>query len=302
MRVAAIDIGSNAIRLQVSSIVRYNERDTIKNLEYIRFPLRLGQDVFSEGKITRATEEKFVQLMRAFKMLLDLYEVAAYRACATSAFREASNGVEIANRVLEEIGMPLEIISGEEEANLVNRAIYKYLDDKTYLHIDVGGGSTELNLYVNRQKVASESFQLGSVRNMKQNGFPEAWLLLEKWISEYVKKEYYPVTAIGTGGNINKLFDLSATKNKKNKSINMGELSAVHFLVSGMSVQERINQLMLNPDRADVIVPASEIYIHVKQKAKAKKIVVPDLGLKDGIIETQYEKVKDQIPQVLTPN
>ena len=302
MRVAAIDIGSNAIRLQVSTIVRYNERDTIKNLEYIRFPLRLGQDVFSEGRISKATEDKFVKLMFAFKTLLDLYEVAAYRVCATSAFREASNGVDIATRIFEEIGMPLEIISGEEEANLVNRAIFKFLDDKTYLHIDVGGGSTELNLYVDREKVASESFQLGSVRNMKHAEFPEAWVLLEKWISENVKKQYHPITAIGTGGNINKLFDLAQVKNKKNKSISLGELSAVHFLVSRMSVQERINQLMLNPDRADVIVPASEIYIHVMQKAKAKKIVVPDLGLKDGIIETQYEKVKDKIPQVLTPN
>jgi len=302
MRVAAIDIGSNAIRLQVSSIVRYNERDTIKNLEYIRFPLRLGRDVFKEGRILQNSEEKFVKLMKAFKMLIDLYEVSAYRVCATSAFREASNGVAIATRVFEECGMPLEIISGEEEANLVNKAIFKYLDEKNYLHIDVGGGSTELNLYVNKQKIATDSFQLGSVRNMTMSEFPEAWVKLEQWIRDNVLKEYYPVTAIGTGGNINKLFELSATKNKKARSISLGELSSVHFLVSRMSIEERIHQLMLNPDRADVIVPASEIYLHVMQKAKAKKIVVPDLGLKDGIIETQYELVKDQIPHVLSPN
>jgi len=302
MRVAAIDIGSNAIRLQVSSIIRYNERDTIKNLEYVRFPLRLGQDVFSEGRILEATEEKFIKLMTAFKMLLDLYEVSSYRVCATSAFREASNGVQIANRVFEECGMPLEIISGDEEANLVNKAIFKFLDHNNYLHIDVGGGSTELNLYVNKEKVASHSFQLGSVRNMAHAEFPEAWVKLERWIQEEVRKEYYPVTAIGTGGNINKLFDLSTVKNKKAKSITLGELSSVHFLVSRMSVDERINQLMLNPDRADVIVPASEIYLHVMQKAKAKKIIVPDLGLKDGIIESQYDLVKDKIPHVVSPN
>lgn len=302
MRVAAIDIGSNAIRLQVSTIVRYNERDTIKNLEYVRFPLRLGQDVFSQGKILEATEEKFVKLMKAFKMLLDLYEVASYRVCATSAFREAANGALIATRVFEECGMPLEIISGEEEANLVNRAIFKFLDEKNYLHIDVGGGSTELNLYVNREKVATHSFQLGSVRNMSLAEFPEAWVKLEKWISEEVKKEFYPITAIGTGGNINKLFDLSTVKNKKAKSITLGELSAVHFFISRMSIDERIHQLMLNPDRADVIVPASEIYLHVMQKARAKKIIVPDLGLKDGIIESQYEMVKDRIPHIVSPN
>jgi exopolyphosphatase/guanosine-5'-triphosphate,3'-diphosphate pyrophosphatase len=302
MRVAAIDIGSNAIRLQVSTIIRYNERDTIKNLEYVRFPLRLGQDVFSQGRILEATEEKFIKLMKAYKMLLDLYEVSAYRVCATSAFRESANGAQIAARVFEECGMPLEIISGDEEANLVNKAIFKFLDDKSYLHIDVGGGSTELNLYFNRQKIASESFQLGSVRNMSLDSFPEAWVKLEEWIKENVLKSYYPVIAIGTGGNINKLFELSATKNKKAKSINLAELSAVHFLISRMSIDERIHQLMLNPDRADVIVPASEIYLHVMQKAKAKKIVVPDLGLKDGIIESQYEKVKDQIPHILSPN
>jgi exopolyphosphatase/guanosine-5'-triphosphate,3'-diphosphate pyrophosphatase len=302
MRVAAIDIGSNAIRLQVSSIVRYNERDTIKNLEYIRFPLRLGQDVFSQGRILQATEEKFVKLMKAFKMLLDLYEVVSHRVCATSAFREASNGIMIATRIFEECGMSLEIISGDEEANLVNRAIYKFLDDKNYLHIDVGGGSTELNLYVNREKIAMHSFQLGSVRNMTHAEFPEAWVKLEKWIQEEVHKEFYPITAIGTGGNINKLFDLSATKNKKAKSITLAELNAVHFFISRMSIDERINQLMLNPDRADVIVPASEIYLHVMQKAKAKKIIVPDLGLKDGIIESQYDLLKDKIPHIVSSN
>lgn len=302
MRVAAIDIGSNAIRLQVSTIVRYNERDTIKNLEYVRFPLRLGQDVFSEGRILPETEERFIKLMTAFRLLLDLYEVAAYRVCATSAFREAANGVGIATRTFEEVGIPLEIISGEEEANLVNRAIFKFLDEKSYLHIDVGGGSTELNLYVGHTKVASESFQLGSVRNMQHVDFPEAWVRLEQWISDYVKKEYYPVTAIGTGGNISKLFDLAGVKNKKNRSINLGELTTVHFQISRMSVEERISQLMLNPDRADVIVPASEIYLHVMQKAKAKKIIVPDLGLKDGIIETLYDKLKDQIPNIRISN
>jgi exopolyphosphatase/guanosine-5'-triphosphate,3'-diphosphate pyrophosphatase len=302
MRVAAVDIGSNAIRLQVSTIVRYNERDTIKNLEYVRFPLRLGKDVFGEGRILPETEEKFIKLMKAFKMLLDLYEVTSFRVCATSAFREAANGQEIVSRVFHDCGMRVEIISGEEEANLVNRALFKFLDEKNYLHIDVGGGSTELNLYVNRDKISSHSFQLGSVRNMNNADFPEAWVKLEQWVREEVKREFYPIVAIGTGGNINKLFELSTIKNKKAKSINLSELSAVHFLISRMSVEERINQLMLNPDRADVIVPASEIYLHIMQKVKAKKIIVPDLGLKDGIIESQYDLVKDQIPHATAPN
>lgn len=302
MRIAAVDIGSNAIRLQVCSVIRYNERDTIKNLEYVRFPLRLGQDVFQHGFILPATEEKFIKLMQAFKLLLDLYEVSAYRVCATSAFREAGNGVQIATRVFEQVGLPLEIIEGDEEAELINLALFQFLDEKTYLHVDVGGGSTELNLYVDRQKVSSESFRLGSVRNMNHENFPNAWVKLDHWVDQHVKKEFQPVVAIGTGGNINKLYELSSTKNKKNKSISLAELSNVHFFISRMSVEERIHQLMLNPDRADVIVPASEIYLHVMQKAKAKKIVVPDLGLKDGIIQSQYLKVKEQIPNFHSPN
>lgn len=302
MRLAAVDIGSNAIRLQVSSIVRYNGQNVTKNLEYVRFPLRLGLDVFSEGKIMPATAEKFVKLMTAFKLLLDLYEVEAFRVCATSAFRESANGREIAERVWNTIQLPIDIITGDEEAYLINKAIEKYLDEKNYLHIDVGGGSTELNLYVNREKIASESFRLGSVRNMQLHDFPDAWVQMEHWVDEHILPHMHPITAIGTGGNISKLFDLATQKNKKGKSISLGELSNVHFLVSRMSIEERISQLMLNPDRADVIVPASEIYLHIMQKAKAKKILVPDLGLKDGIIATLLDRVKDQIPSVVSPN
>ena len=302
MRVAAVDIGSNAIRLLVSSIIRYNEKDTIKNLEYIRFPLRLGQDVFSRGRISEETEEKFIKLMSAYKQLLDLYEVSAYRACATSALREAENGAMIATRVFEQTGLPLEIISGEEEAELINMALFKFIDEKSYLHVDVGGGSTELNLYVDKKKIASESFRIGSVRNMENGKFPDEWLKLDFWIREHVSKELYPVTAIGTGGNINKLYELATVKSKKNKSLSLAELHHVHTYISQMSVEERIHQLMLNPDRADVIVPASRIYLHVMQMAKAKKIVVPDLGLKDGIIQSQYLKVKNQIPNYHSPN
>jgi exopolyphosphatase/guanosine-5'-triphosphate,3'-diphosphate pyrophosphatase len=271
-------------------------------LEYIRFPLRLGQDVFSTGRISEETEEKFIRLMSAYRMLLDLYEVSAFRVCATSALREAENGAEIATRVFEQAGLPLEIISGEEEAELINLALYKYIDEKTYLHVDVGGGSTELNLFVDKKKMASQSFRLGSVRNMDNGRLPDEWLKLDFWIKENIAKDHFPVTAIGTGGNINKLFELATVKNKKNKSITLAELNHVHLFISQMSVEERIHQLMLNPDRADVIVPASLIYLHVMQMAKSKKIVVPDLGLKDGIIHSQYLKVKDQIPNYHSPN
>jgi len=296
MRIAAVDIGSNAIRLQVSSLIRYNGRDSIKSLEYIRFPLRLGQDVFRLGKIETETADRFVRLMQAFRILLDLYEVAAYRVCATSAFRDAGNGAAIAQRVLDETGIVIDVLSGDEEAALLGLALSRFIDEGCNLHIDVGGGSTELNLYYKREKIASNSFNLGSVRQMAGPAASRTWLEVEEWLRKYLLPEYLPVLAIGTGGNISKLYDLHPGKKKKQKSLSLSELQAVHLMVSRMTVDDRIHQLMLNPDRADVIVPASEIYLQTLHLAKAKKILIPDLGLKDGIIETQYRKVKNLIP------
>ncbi len=302
MRIAAIDIGSNAIRLQVSSLIRYNGKDSIKNLEYIRFPLRLGQDVFRLGKILPETADRFLRLMQAFRILLDLYEVASYRACATSAFRDAENGPELAARVLSETGIEIDVLSGEEEAGLLGLALARHIDSGCNLHIDVGGGSTELNLYFRQEKIASCSFNLGSVRNMNQGASASAWLQVENWLKENIRPEFPPITAIGTGGNISKLYDLHSSKKKKVKSLSLSELQAVHLMVSRMSMEERIHQLMLNPDRADVIVPASEIYLQAMHLARAKKILIPELGLKDGIMETQYQKVKDLIPSYSSPN
>ena len=302
MRIAAVDIGSNAIRLQVSTLIRYNGKDTIKNLEYIRFPLRLGQDVFNSGSVLPQTAEKFVALMKAFSIMLDLYEVSAYRVCATSAFRDAKNGPELAKRTLAETGIQIDVISGEEEAALLGLALSRFVENGTFIHIDVGGGSTELNIYNDKEKLASESFKLGSVRNMSSGISTSEWLHMESWLKKNMHHLPMPVTAIGTGGNISKLYDLCGLKKKKLKSLTLSELQEVHLMVSRMSVEERIHQLMLNPDRADVIVPASEIYLQTMQLSKAKKIVIPDLGLKDGILETQYQIVKDQIPTYSSPN
>jgi exopolyphosphatase/guanosine-5'-triphosphate,3'-diphosphate pyrophosphatase len=302
MRIAAVDIGSNAIRLQVSTLIRYNGKDTIKNLEYIRFPLRLGQDVFNSGSVLQQTADKFVSLMKAFGILLDLYEVSAYRVCATSAFRDAKNGPELVKRTLEETGIQIEVISGEEEASLLGLALSRFIEKGTCLHIDVGGGSTELNLYSDNEKIASESFRLGSVRNMSGGISSSEWLLVESWLKKNIQHLSMPVTAIGTGGNISKLYDLCGLKKKKLKTLSLSELQDVHLMVSRMSVEERIHQLMLNPDRADVIVPASEIYLQTMQLARAKKIMIPDLGLKDGILETQYQLIKNKIPTYSSPN
>lgn len=296
MKLAAIDIGSNAVRMQITNVIVYQGKVTFKKLEYMRFPLRLGYDVFRVGEIGPELQEKFFQLLHAFKIWIDLYQVDDVMACATSAMRESANGYDIVDEAYRRLGLKIEVIDGQREAEIINRAIFNNLDQKSYLHIDVGGGSTELNLYVAHEKVASESFRMGSVRRLNEVEAPAMWQQVEQWISEYVHKEYHPITAIGTGGNINKIFDLSGKKRTKDNTISFYEVKHVREQIASMSLEERINVLMLNPDRADVIVPASEIYLRVMHYAKARKILVPDVGLKDGMIQIMFERNQHLLP------
>ncbi|WKN33937.1 phosphatase [Porifericola rhodea] len=296
MRLAAIDIGSNAIRLQVTSVIQYEEITTFKKLEYVRFPLRLGQDVFEvtgdnpSQRIGPERSAKFLKLMKAFKLLIDLYEVDEYLGCATSAMREAENGSELVKTVKDKYGLELDIIDGDREAEILNNALMSFLEeDKTYLHIDVGGGSTELNLYVNKEKIVARSFPIGSVRRLNtRKSLDQVWEEMKQWIKTHVKKEYGKVTAIGTGGNINKIYDLSGKKN--NKTISFNKVISTRDYVASHSLEERISKLQLNPDRADVIVHASDIYVFAMKWARAGKILVPNVGLKDGIMQLLYEK------------
>jgi exopolyphosphatase / guanosine-5'-triphosphate,3'-diphosphate pyrophosphatase len=295
LRLASVDIGSNAIRLQINSVSKYQGQIAIKKMEYIRFPLRLGNDVFAVGRIGEEATRKFLRLMDAFAAFMELYDVDDYMICGTSALREAANGQELVAEVLEKTGLRIHIIDGHQEADLINQAIYKFLDEKPYLHIDVGGGSTEITLYQNREKVASESFRIGSVRNMNNVSKQAVFDQVDAWMQENVTLLPAGVVAVGTGGNINKLFELSGSKTKKSRTMTLTELSTIQQDVAQLTLQERINQLMLNPDRADVIVPASEIYLHVMRQAQAKKIMVPDAGLKDGIIDLLITKHKHQL-------
>jgi exopolyphosphatase/guanosine-5'-triphosphate,3'-diphosphate pyrophosphatase len=192
-------------------------------------------------------------------------------------------------------GLKIYIIDGQQEADLINQAIYKYLDDKPYLHVDVGGGSTEITYYLHKEKIASESFRIGSVRNMNSVFKPTVWQDMEDWLRTNLQEHPSNLTAIGTGGNINKLFELSGSKTKKDRSMTLQDLVNIQYEVAQLSVEERMNQLMLNPDRADVIIPASEIYLHVMRQAEIKKIMVPDAGLKDGIIDLLLTKHKHQL-------
>ena len=288
MKLAAIDIGSNAIRFQVSTVLDNSPAVLFKKLEYVRFPLRLGHDVFTTGRISPKSIEKFKKLMKAFKLLVELYEVNDYMFCATSAMRESENGQQLADEVQDEFGVTINIIDGIREAELINTAINSFLGEKTYLHIDVGGGSTELNLYVGGKKIKTRSFKIGSVRVLEHHDSPVMWEDMEKWVKENIKKEYGKVTAVGTGGNISKIFELAKTK--PGKVLSIKKVKQIRDMIQGYSLEQRIYQLQMNPDRADVIIPASHIYIKVMEWAHAASILVPEVGLKDGIMMYLYEK------------
>lgn len=207
--------------------------------------------------------------------------------------RESENGQEIVDRVRNELGLDIKIISGEEEAEMINKVILQGLDNDHYIHIDVGGGSTELNIYENHEKVYSKSFKLGSVRILEGRDTPENWSEMRDWVSKYAFKKGEKITAIGTGGNINKLYELSNPE-KKSRKMSLKTLMRTQDILKNLTLDDRLNKLQLNPDRADVIIPASDIYIEVMKAAKAKSIVVPDVGLKDGI---NYHMYQTQYPE-----
>jgi exopolyphosphatase/guanosine-5'-triphosphate,3'-diphosphate pyrophosphatase len=299
LRLAAIDIGSNALRLHISR-VHFSEKDSIpsfKRIEQVRFPLRLGTDVFSlSHKISPQNEEKFLQVMHVFKQVMDVFEVQDYMACATSAMREAKNGKEIVERVKQEVGIPIHIISGDMEADLINKSILSYVSTENFVHIDVGGGSTEVNIYHNLEKIDAHSFDMGSVRSIITDKKTATKEYLEKesqalkdWVQKAVKPFSTTVNAVGTGGNINKLYDLSKSS-KNGKPLTLKEIERLYKELKKRNYQERIRDFGLNDDRADVIIPATEIYLKVMKAANIKEIIIPKVGLREGIIQYLFEK------------
>ncbi|WP_162054870.1 Ppx/GppA phosphatase family protein [Pontibacter pamirensis] len=287
MKLAAIDIGSNAVRCQISSVLNQNGHVFFKKVEYVRYAIRFGEDVFNSGYIPQNKIEKFVKLLKAFQLLLDVHDVDHYMICATSAMRSAVNAPEIMKRVKEEVDMEIQVIDGEREADLINKVIFNFLDERNYLHIDVGGGSTEFNIYVNKEKKACQSFEQGSIRHMQGDESMELWNQMRHWI-ETNSKKYHLSRAIGTGGNINKIFEIAGKT--PGKAIFRKQIEEVAAHISSMPMQERITNLLLNPDRADVIVPASEIYLSAMKWAKLETMLVPAVGLKDGMLHALYER------------
>lgn len=289
---AAIDIGSNAVRLLIKSVNEEgSEEGLLSKVQLIRIPLRLGEDSFITGEISEEKEEKLVRLMKAYRQLMKIYEVTDYRACATSAMRDARNGKEIVRKIEKKTGIQVEIIDGQEEAHIIygNHIEQLFESGRSYLYVDVGGGSTELNLISEGVLKSSRSYNIGTVRMLSGTVKEEE---RERMYTDLVAlaAEYPPVTIIGSGGNINKLFRLAEKKDKKEGILPVSSLQETHQVLKALSPEQRSKQFKLKPDRADVIVPAAEIFLEVATKVQAVQILVPTIGLSDGIIDSLYTK------------
>lgn len=292
---AAIDIGSNAVRLLISNIIEQDGESVIfKKNSLVRVPIRLGADVFLNGEISEYNQERMIDTMKAFSLLMKSHGVTRYKACATSAMREANNSQPLSLKVLNTCGISIDIIDGEEEAAIIAATdLNTFIDpNKTYLYVDVGGGSTEFSIIHNGDKVKSKSFRIGTVRLLNDIVKNETWFELEQWIKENTK-HYYKIELIGSGGNINKIFKISGKD--IGKPLTYFYLTSYYKMLQTYSYEERITKLNLNQDRADVIIPATRIYLSAMKWSGAKDIYVPKIGLSDGIIKSMYYETVSSI-------
>jgi len=286
----AIDIGSNAVRLLVANVIEEkNKEPQFKKSSLVRVPIRLGSDAFVSGVISEENINRMIDTMEAFKLLMKVHGVERYKACATSAMREAKNGTEVINTILKKTGVEIDIINGKKEAAIIFSTDLTQLleSDSTYLYVDVGGGSTEFTLFSKGRIVKSKSFKIGTVRliNNKKIENKAIFKEVQEWIEENTKS-YKRISLIGSGGNINKIFKMSGRD--IGKPISYIYLNAQYQFLKKMSYKDRISELSLNPDRADVIVPATKIYLSAMKWSGSRKIFVPKIGLSDGIIKSLY--------------
>lgn len=288
MKFAAIDIGSNAVRLLFANVYEGKNEAIFKKADLIRIPLRLGEDAFTNKKISDEKIAKLIMAMKAYRQLLDFYDVEDYKACATSAMREASNSKEIVDLIWKEATINVEVIDGKTEAQVIySNHIAEHMDSESnYLYIDVGGGSTELTIFSKGKVIASKSFNIGTIRLLNDLVSKDHWMDMKEWI---VKKtsSAHPLVAIGSGGNINKIFKMS--RKKQNRPMSFAKLKELHEVLSSYSLKDRIEILGLNPDRADVIVPAGRVFLVVMKTAGIERLFVPQIGMADGLIHLLYE-------------
>jgi len=295
MRLAAIDIGSNAARLLISDAITNEQGKTqFQKLNLVRVPLRLGFDVFEDNTISEEREEMILKTIRSYKLLIDVYGVEYMKACATSAMRDASNGPEIIKKVKEETGIEIEIITGDAEASLIyeNHVAENMDKDHSYLYIDVGGGSTELTFFADGNLVFKRSFNIGTIRILKKQVDEFMWDEMRDFIKRETKGHERDMVAIGSGGNINKVFSIS--KRKEGKPLQLDLLKDYYRELNSFTLEDRMRIYKMREDRADVIVPALSIYVNVMRWANIQEIYVPKIGLADGLIQHLYGEVKSQ--------
>lgn len=286
---AAIDIGSNAARLLIGEIADDNGHPFVKKISYTRLPLRLGEEVFDNGKISLKKKEDFLKTIRAFGLIADIFSVEKIRACATSAMRDAENGNEVISLISDETGINIEVISGDEEARLIfgTFALLDISGEKSFLVIDVGGGSTEINVFEHGRRVAAKSFDIGTVRMLKGKVDKKDWKAVQDWIADNVEKGD-PHLVFATGGNINKIHKLLGVKEKS--PVRLAAMKQLYQDLSPLSVTQRMDRYQLKPDRADVIVPALEIFTFCMRQLGCKELFVPKIGLSDGMIYDMHQR------------
>ena len=287
---AAVDIGSNAIRLLIATVIEKEGFPTqFKKTSLVRLPIRLGADVFLKGNISSGNYKRLLDAMQAYSLIIKTHNVVAFRACATSAMREAKNGLEIVSKLKAATGIDIQIIDGNDEAAIIASTDLKQLisDNKVFLYVDVGGGSTEFTVFANGKNIASHSFKLGTVRII--NGMVEdaMWEQAQQWVTQHTKA-YSKINVIGSGGNINSIYRFS--EKKVGQPLSYLFMSNFYEKVKQYDYNQRVFELKMNPDRADVIIPATRIYLSAMKWAKAKNMYVPKIGLADGIVKQLYNE------------
>ena len=289
MKFAAIDIGTNAVRLLIKEVKIKGGAYDVRKVSFTRVPLRLGEDVFETGKISDEKARNLVKVMRAFWYLMDVYGIEWFRVCATSAMREAKNVEKVRELVLREANVTIELINGQEEADLIfrNFSVATFKTNSDFLYMDVGGGSLELTLIRDGKRIRGQSFKIGTIRIIKGMIEDGEWDAVTEFV-KHVSDGVSPLMAIGTGGNINRLQRL--IRNPKNSPISISKIEEITTTLKAYTFEDRVKKFALKPDRADVIIPAAEIYIRVMKLAGANKIIVPKVGLSDGIILKIHEE------------
>lgn len=288
-RYAAIDVGSNGVRLLISNILlEENQPPLFRKSALIRVPIRLGADTFELGEISEKNKIRMTDAMKAFKLLMQVHGVEKYRACATSAMREAKNAKDVVKDIEKQSDIRIEVIDGKTEAAIIaSTDLYQMLDEnRDYLYVDVGGGSTEFTLIMGGKKIASKSFKIGTVRLLEsKDDLTQQWEEAENWVKHHTKKSE-GITLIGSGGNIVRIYKMANTG--IGKPISLDYIKKQYKFLKELTYEQRIREVGLNPDRADVIIPALEIYINAMKWCHATKIIVPKFGLADGIIKNMY--------------